>query len=136
MCLEDEPQARLKGMVVIMSKVNIHAVLKTQEKIYDYIVPAIYKEDEGIIIYKEKDSENTKTSFNYRTKELIRENASLNMNYHFNKDKNSQGTILIHGLGSTLTVTIKTIKLIRNDKNIEIEFLLEGQPFTYKIEVR
>ena len=35
-----------------MSKVNIHTILKTQEKTYEYNVPAILKEDERIIVYK------------------------------------------------------------------------------------
>ena len=54
-----------------MSKVNIHTILKTQEKTYEYNVPAILKEDERIIVYKEQDEQRTTTSFNYRTKELI-----------------------------------------------------------------
>ena len=78
-----------------MSKVNIHTILKTQEKTYEYSIPAIFKEDEEIIIYKEQDDQRTTTSFNYKTKELIRENDSLKMNYKFNKDKNSRGTIFV-----------------------------------------
>ena len=54
-----------------MSKVNIHTILKTQEKTYEYDIPAILKEDERTIIYIEQDEQKTKTSFNYRTKELI-----------------------------------------------------------------
>ncbi len=119
-----------------MSKLNIHATLKTQEKIYEYNVPAIYNEDESVIIYKEQDDEHTKTRFNYRTKELIRENDSLIMHYTFNKDKNSQGTIKIIELGGTLHVTIKTNRLVRCAQNIDIEFEIENQTFNYKIEVK
>lgn len=120
-----------------MSVINIHTILKTQEKTYEYDVPAIYKEEDGIIIYREKDDQNTKTSFNYRTKELIRENDSLKMYYPFNKDKNSQGTIFVKEFGRNMYLTIKTTKLVRRDKNIEIEFIVEGQlPFNYKIEVK
>lgn len=119
-----------------MSKINIHTVLKTQEKTYDYEVPAILKNDEGIIIYNEQDDQRTKTSFNYRTKELIRENDSLKMHYIFNKDKNSQGKILVKEFGRALDITIRTTKMLRCDYNIEIEFLIEEQTFNYKIEVK
>lgn len=119
-----------------MSKINIHTILKTQEKTYEYDVPAIYKEDEKTIIYKEQDEQKTKTSFNYTTKELIRENESIKMHYIFNKNKNSRGTILVKELGRNLDLIIKTIRILRWDKNIEIEFLVEGQHFNYKIEVK
>ena len=119
-----------------MSKINIHTVLKTQEKTYEYNVPAIFKEDERTIIYKEQDDQRTKTSFNYRTKELIRENDSLKMRYIFNKEKNARGTIFVKELGRSLDLIIKTTKILRCENNIEIEFLVEGQPFNYKIEVK
>lgn len=119
-----------------MSKINIHAVLKTQEKTYEYDVPAIYREDDGIIIYKEKDDQRTTTSFNYRTKDLIRENDSLKMQYHFNKDKNGRGTIFVKELGRAFDLIIKTRKILRCGQNIEIDFLVEDQPFNYKIEVK
>lgn len=119
-----------------MSKVNIHTVLKTQEKLYEYDVPAIFREDEQIILYKEKDEQRTTASFNYRTKELIRENDSLRMHYPFNKEKNARGTILVKELGRTFDLIIKTRKILRSGNNIEIDFLVEEQPFNYKIEVK
>lgn len=119
-----------------MSKTNIHTILKTQEKTYEYDVPAILKEDENTIIYIEPDEQHTKTSFNYRKKELIRENDSLRMHYPFNKNKNSRGTIYVKELGRTFDLIIKTTKILRCKNNIEIEFLVEEQPFNYKIEVK
>lgn len=119
-----------------MSKINIHTILKTEEKIYEYDVPAIFREADGIIIYNEKDDQRTKTSFNYRTKELIRENHSLKMNYVFNKGKNSRGTILIKELGRKFDLTLKTSDIKRDNQNIEIIFWVEDQPFNYKIEVK
>lgn len=119
-----------------MAKINIHTILKTQEKTYEYNVPAIFKEDERIIIYKEQDEQRTTTTFNYRTKELIRENDSLRMHYLFNKDKNSRGTILIKEFGRSFDLIIKTTKILRRENNIEIEFFVEGQPFNYQIEVK
>ena len=91
-----------------MSKINIHTILKTLEKTYEYNVPAIFREEDGIIIYKEQDDQNTTTSFNYRTKELIRENDSLKMHYKFNKEKNARGTIFVKELGRTFDLIIKT----------------------------
>lgn len=119
-----------------MSKINIHTVLKTQEKTYEYDVPAIFREDDEILIYKEQDEQRTTTSFNYRTKELIRENDSLKMNYIFNKEKNARGTIFIKELGRTFDLIIKTRKILRCEQNIEIDFFVEEQPFKYKIEVK
>ena len=119
-----------------MAKVNIHTVLKTQEKIYEYDIPAILKEEEKTILYIEQDEQKTKTSFNYRTKELIRENDSLRMHYSFNKEKNSRGIIYIKELGRSFDLIIKTIKIVQYENNIEIKFLVEEQPFNYKIEVK
>ena len=119
-----------------MSKINIHTILKTLEKTYEYNVPAIFREEDGIIIYKEQDDQNTTASFNYRTKELIRENDSLKMNYKFNKEKNARGTIFVKELGRTFDLIIKTNKILRCGQDIEIDFLVEDQPFNYKIEVK
>lgn len=119
-----------------MSKINIHTVLTTAENVYEYDVPAIYKEDEKVIIYKEKDEENTTTTYNYGTRELIRENASLIMHYPFNKAKNSRGTIYVKELERTFDLLITTKDILRRDPNVEISFLVEGQEFNYKIEVK
>ncbi len=119
-----------------MSKMNIHTILKTQEKTYEYNVPAIFRDDDKIIIYKEQDEQRTTASFNYQTKELIRENDSLKMVYLFNKGKNSRGTIYIKELGRTFDLTLNTSDIKRNGQNIEIIFSVEGQPFNYKIEVK
>lgn len=119
-----------------MSKINIYTVLKTQEKKYEYKVPAILLEQEDIIIYKEQDEEQTTTKYDYKKRELTRENDSIKMHYPFNKAKNSRGTILVKELGRTFDLIIKTNKILRCGNNIEIDFLVEGQPFNYKIEVK
>ena len=119
-----------------MSKINIHTILQTQEETYEYDIPAIYKEDEDIIIYKDNDEQNTKTIYNYKTKELIRENDSLKMNYLFNKSKNTIGKIYIKELGRTFDLIITTRNMLRRAQNIEIDFLVEEQAFNYKIEVK
>ena len=119
-----------------MAKVNIHTILKTQEKTYEYSVPAILKEDAKILIYKEKDDQRTTTNYNYKTRELTRENDSLHMHYVFDENKNTVGKILVKELNRSFKLTIKTKKIIRHNNNIEIEFLVEEQPFNYKIEVK
>ena len=88
----------------------------------------------GIISYKESDD--TCVYLDITKNELIRENDSLKMHYIFNKDKNSRGTILVKEFGRPLDLIIKTTKVLRREKNIEIEFLVEGQIFNYKIEVK
>lgn len=118
-----------------MSKVMIHTILKTQEKTYEYTVPAILNEEDNTVVYKESDEQQTLTKYNYKTRELIRENDSIKMHYPFNKAKNSRGTILVKELGRTFDLIIKTNKILRCENNIEIDFLVEEQEFNYKIEV-
>ena len=120
----------------IVSKVNVKITLQNAEDNFEYVVPAIYNDDDKVIIYNEQDDQKTLVKFNYITKELIRENDSLLMKYNFNKEKNSQGTIYVKGMEKNLIVTIKTIKLVRwEDNNIEIEYQIENDKFNYKIEV-
>lgn len=120
----------------IVSKVNAKITLQNAEDNFEYVVPAIYHDDEKVIIYNEQDDQKTLVKFNYITKELIRENDSLLMKYNFNKEKNSQGTIYVKGMEKNLIVTIKTLKLVRwEDNNIEIEYQIENDKFNYKIEV-
>lgn len=118
-----------------MPKIKIHVTLVNTEGKIEYTIPAIYHEDEKVIVYKEQDEQNTSVRFNYVTKELVRENNSLIMNYTFNKEKNSQGSIYVKGMEKKLDVVIKTTKLLRCDKNIEIEYQIENDKFNYKIEV-
>ena len=82
----------------IVSKVNAKITLQNAEDNFEYVVPAIYHEDEKVIIYNEQDDQKTLVKFNYITKELIRENDSLLMHYTFNKEKNSEGTIYVKGM--------------------------------------
>lgn len=119
-----------------MPKINIHTILKTQGKTYDYNIPAILKEEDKIVTYKEADDQHTTTSYNYKTKELTRENDSLKMHYRFNKAKNSNGTIFVKELNRTFDLQIKTKSIIQTDYNVEIDFSVEGQNFNYKIEVK
>ena len=118
-----------------MSKINIKVTIVNAEDTFEYNVPAIYKEDEKVIIYKEQDEQNTSVRFNYITKELVRENESLLMNYTFNKEKNTQGTIYVKGMEKKLDVVVKTIKVVRCDKNIDIEYQIDKDKYIYKIEV-
>ena len=118
-----------------MPRIKIKTTIVNAADTYEYTIPALYKEDENIIIYKENDEQKTSVTFNYKTKELVRENASLIMNYPFNKNKNSQGTIHVKGMERTFHVVIKTTKLIRHDKNIDIEYHIGKDKNKNKIEV-
>ena len=118
-----------------MSKINIHAELKTSEKSYDYILPAIYHEDDKTIIYKEKDDQNTTMKFDYKNKILYRENDSLRMIYKFKKNETSQGEIFVKGMNRNFFIKLKTLNIKENDINIDIRFLVENENFNYKIEV-
>ena len=56
---------------------------KKESEGQNIIDKAPLKEDEKVIIYKEQDEQTTSVRFNYVTKELVRENDSLIMNYIF-----------------------------------------------------
>ena len=118
-----------------MGKINIKVTIKNAEGLNNYVVPAIYDDDNKTIIYKEPDEDKTTVKFNFTTKSLDRENTSLIMKYKFNKEKNSEGIIYVKGMNRKFYVTIKTIKMIKDNNNIDIDYQIENDKFTYKIEV-
>ena len=66
-----------------MSKINIHTILKTQEKTYEYDVPAIFKEDEKILIYKEQDEKVIKL----KEEEKLLEEEIIQLDKKFKKEE-------------------------------------------------
>ena len=75
----------------IMSKINIKVSIKNKESDYSY-------ETKGIILNNELkyyEENNTKVIFNYDNNHLIRINDELRMDFTFDEDKVTKGTIEI-----------------------------------------
>ncbi len=118
-----------------MPKIKVNIVLKTPIKTYQYLVPAIYQEQEDYIIYKEPTTDNTLVKFDYKHNELKRDNNKITMCYKFNKNKKTTGTISLKELNKMVTLNIKTTNIIHKSNNIEITYLIEDELYNYKIEV-
>ena len=113
-----------------MPKLNIKVTVKNEETNESYEIPAILHED--IIKYIEKND--TTVIFDYDSNSLVRENEELRMNYLFDMDRNTEGSIQIKEIGQTILVPIETNKIERKNNDIRIEFHVEGKEFLYQIE--
>lgn len=118
-----------------MSKINVRITLKSSDNTYTYEVSAIYKKEEGIIIYQEPTDEKTLVKYNYLTQELIRENKEFKMIYQFKKAKETIGTIIMKELNNKLNLNITTTEYLRYSNNITIDYTVENEKYNYKIEV-
>ena len=114
-----------------MAKKEIIVSIKNDEGLKKHQTTAIISEN--TIEYKEKD--NTTVVFDYNRKTLTRDNEELKMNYEFSLNKKTTGTILIKELNKTLNLEIQTKKMIVENDDIEINFVVENNKFLYKIEV-
>ena len=104
-----------------MSKKEIKVIIKTNDEILENKYMALITEDK--IIYREED--NTSVKFNYKNNELIRENNELNMIYHFNTAKETISNIMIKEINRTVKLPIKTTKIKKEQKSIEIEYEID-----------
>ena len=68
----------------------------------------------------------------YLTKFVTRENDQMKMIYNFNSKEDS--IILVKDYNRHINLIIETIKLKKNDNNLEIEFKIDNEKFTYRIE--
>lgn len=118
-----------------MPKIAVHITLKTPEKTYTYDVPAILQDQEQTIIYQENDPDKTISKFNLSKKVLTRENNIFLMNYQFDSKHKTTGEITMKDLNKKVYLNIKTNKISRKTNNIEIDYLVEKEPYNYKIEV-
>lgn len=116
-----------------MSKINVKITLTTPETTIEKKYKAIFLTEEKEIIYQEDDK--TKTKINLQKLRLERENETLWMEYLFNKQKPTKGTIKIKDLNQQLKLNIQTKKINQQNQNIEIEYQLENENYKYKLEV-
>ena len=85
-------------------------------------------------------SDNTNND-SYEIKSIIqdeiikyKENDNLRMEYVFNKENETEGTIFIKELNNNIKILINTNKLNRINNNIDIEYVIEDNIFNYRIE--
>lgn len=114
-----------------MPKLNILVKVKSDDSNTEYTTPAIFADE--VIKYKSKD--NTLEIFDYKNNILIRENNKLRMEYIFDIDKKTLGTIYIKELNNEMKLNIETNKIERNNNDLDIEFKIENNIINYHIEV-
>ncbi len=114
-----------------MPKLDVLISVKSNDSNLEYKTAAILTED--IIKYKSED--NTTEMFDYTNNKLTRENSELRMNYIFDLNKETKGTVFVKDLNRELEVNVKTNKIERNKNDIEIEFVVEDNTIKYRIEV-
>ena len=114
-----------------MPKLDVLISVKSNDSNLEYKTTEILTED--IIKYKSED--NTTEMFDYTNNRLTRENSELRMNYIFDINKETKGTVFVKDLNRELEVNIKTNKIERNKNDIEIEFVVEDNTIKYHIEV-
>ena len=113
------------------AKLDVLISVKSNDSNLEYKTTAILTEE--IIKYKSED--NTTEMFDYTNNKLTRENSELRMDYVFDLNKETKGTIFVKDLNRNLDVNIKTNKIERNKNDIEIEFVVEDNTIKYHIEV-
>ncbi len=114
-----------------MSIVNIKVSLNTDDSSIEENTKALLIDN--VIKYKEKDE--TSVILNLDNNTLIRENNELRLEYLFEKDKVTEGKILIKEYNRPVLVNIKTHSIKNDNKDIEFIFEVEDKKFNYHIEV-
>jgi hypothetical protein len=114
-----------------MPKLEVLVSVKNDDSNIEYKTTAILTDD--VIKYKSED--NTTEIFDYINNKLTRENNELRMDYVFDLNKETKGTVFVKDLNRELEVNVKTNKIERNKNDIEIEFVVEDNTIKYRIEV-
>ena len=112
-----------------MPKINIIATLITsQEQFWKKQAILINQK----ITYKE--DSNTLVTFNYDTQELIRKTADTVIHFFF-QNKHPFLKIELVSLNKSTTIPIEVEKIIIEQNNLLVTYLLADERYTYKIEV-
>ncbi|MBE6157665.1 MAG: hypothetical protein E7160_02605 [Firmicutes bacterium] len=119
-----------------MPKLKLKIDLSSQEEKSKYELIGNLNKEKNILTYFEPTEEKTKVEYLYDENILRRSNSSLDMEYRFDTNKETEGIITVKDLNKTLYVKLKTIKLEINDHNIKIKFSVENQEFVYSIKVK
>lgn len=114
------------GYMTFKAKVS---VINNDENI---VYTTICKKSNDMIMYIENDKLRTRTTYNYENNVLRRRNDNYKIEYVFDKNKITEG--IIETKEQKVIVKIETKKMKIENDNIEIEFKVEGQAITYKVE--
>ena len=114
------------GYMTFKAKVS---VINNDENI---IFTTVCKKSNDMIMYIENDKLRTRTTYNYEKNVLRRRNDKYKIEYIFDKNKITEG--IIETKEHKVIVKIETKKMKIENDNIEIEFKVEGQAITYKVE--
>lgn len=114
------------GYMTFKAKVS---VINNDENI---VYTTICKKSNDMIMYIENDELHTRTTYNYENNVLRRRNDNYKIEYVFDKNKITEG--IIETKEHKVIVKIETKKMKIENDNIEIEFKVEGQAITYKVE--
>lgn len=115
-----------------MAKIKVKITLTNPEKTITDTYSAIFNKETQEIIYQEKDKTIVKYIFPENT--LIRENAEIRLEYHFIKNRSTQGIIYIKDLNKTLELSIKTKEIKTSKNNLKINYFIDQEEFNYKME--
>ncbi len=116
-----------------MSKIKIKVTLNTNNVNESQEYSAIFQPKDQIIIYQEEDKTITKI---YLTEpKLRRENEKLWMELIFSESKITEAKVKVKDLNKVLMLELKTLKVIKDKENIEIDYQLENEEYKYKLEV-
>ena len=113
-----------------MSKIKISVSIINNE--LSNIIKTTAIKNDNILKYKEED--NTTVLFDYKKKELKRENNEIKMLLVFKKNKKTKGSIFIKELNKIVDINIYTKEINKNNNNIEIEYTIDENKHLYRIE--
>ena len=116
-----------------MGKINLKAKLISDEENLNIEVSGI-KSNNNKIIYKENNITVTILILNNRI-EMNRTCNEYKINLVFEKNKTTISNYQVFGMPKTFDLETKTKKLIIKDKVIEIDYELEGNKFSYVLEM-
>ena len=115
-----------------MGKINLKANLVSPDEILNINTTGIKTSNK--IVYKENNI--TVTIFIKNNKiEMNRTCNEYKINLVFEKGKNTISTYQVFGMPKVFDLETKTKKLIIKDNMIELEYELEGNNFSYSLEM-
>lgn len=113
-----------------MPKIKVKIYITTNKEETSYETTTILCD--GILKYRETDD--TLVIFDMEKRTLIRENKDLKMTYIFEKNKKTEGYIIVKEFNKKIYLFIETKQIKINEVNVFIEFEVEDNKFIYRIE--
>lgn len=117
-----------------MENFNAKITVKNKEENTSYNVNVKYDKEKEYIYYVEKDELKTATIFDYQENTLKRDNEKMYLELKFENNKTTISTMFLKDLEKKLELEVFTNKIFKNEENVEIEYSLFNEKYTYKIE--